>query len=77
MDVFHFVEFEKLKYVLYTIDTYLTCQWETALSSEKVDSIIKHLLEVWALWEILYKLRLTMLQHMSLVKLNNVLCITT
>ena len=46
MDVFHFVEFEKLKYVHHTIDAYLGFQWRIALSSEKVDSVITHLLEV-------------------------------
>ncbi|KAL6059743.1 hypothetical protein STEG23_009665, partial [Scotinomys teguina] len=68
MDVFHFAEFGKLKYVHHTIDTYSGFQWATALSSEKADSIITHLLEVMASWVYLHKLRLTMLQHMSLVK---------
>ncbi|KAL6085603.1 hypothetical protein STEG23_025074 [Scotinomys teguina] len=46
MDVFHFAEFGKLKYVHHTIDTYSEFQWATALSSEKADSVITHLLEV-------------------------------
>ena len=46
MDVFHFVEFGKLKYVHHTIDTYSGFQWETALSLEKADLVITHLLEV-------------------------------
>ncbi|KAL6085602.1 hypothetical protein STEG23_035267 [Scotinomys teguina] len=48
MDVFHFAEFGKLKYVHHTIDTYSGFQWATALSSEKADSVIMHLLEVMA-----------------------------
>ncbi|KAL6030846.1 hypothetical protein STEG23_024726 [Scotinomys teguina] len=49
MDVFHFAEFGKLKYVHHTIHTYSGFQWATALSSEKADSVIKHLLEVMAI----------------------------
>ena len=49
MDVFHFVEFGKLKYVHHTIDTYSGFQWATALSLEKADSVITHLLEVMAI----------------------------
>ncbi|KAL6070006.1 hypothetical protein STEG23_001515, partial [Scotinomys teguina] len=49
MDVFHFAEFGKLKYVHHTIDTYSRFQWATALSSEKADSVITHLLEVMAI----------------------------
>ncbi|KAL6088337.1 hypothetical protein STEG23_010771, partial [Scotinomys teguina] len=49
MDVFHFAEFGKLKYVHHTIDTYSGFQWATALSSEKADSVIMHLLEVMAI----------------------------
>ena len=48
MDVFHFVEFGKLKYVHHTIDTFSGFQWATALSSEKADS----LLEVMAIMDI-------------------------
>ena len=49
MDVFHFMEFSKLKYVHHTIDTYSGFQWATALSSEKADLVITHLLEVMAI----------------------------
>ncbi|KAL6088252.1 hypothetical protein STEG23_033372 [Scotinomys teguina] len=42
-------EFGKLKYVHHTIDTYSGFQWATALSSEKADSVIMHLLEVMAI----------------------------
>ncbi|KAL6035037.1 hypothetical protein STEG23_037457 [Scotinomys teguina] len=49
MDVFHFAEFGKLKYVHHTIDTYSGFQWATALSSEKADSVITHLLEIMAI----------------------------
>ena len=49
MDVFHFVEFGKLKYAYHTIDTYLGFQWEAALHSEKADSVITNLLEVTAI----------------------------
>ena len=43
MDVFHFGEFGKLKYVDHIIDTYSCFQWATALSSEKADLVITHL----------------------------------
>ena len=52
MDVFHFTEFENLKYVHHTIDTYSSFQWATALSSEKADSLITHLLEVMVIMDI-------------------------
>ena len=52
MDVFHFAKFGKLKYVHHTIDTYSGFQWATALSSEKADSVITHLLEVMAVKDI-------------------------
>ena len=42
-------EFGKLKYVYHTIDTYSGFQWTTALSSEKADSVITHLLKVMAI----------------------------
>lgn len=47
--LFHCVEFEKLKFIHLTIDTYSGFQWATAFSSEKVDSVITHLLEVMAI----------------------------
>ena len=37
MDVFHFAEFGKLKFVHHTIDTYSGFQWASALSSKKTD----------------------------------------
>ena len=49
MDVFHFIEFGKLRYVHHTIDTYSGFQWATALASEKADSVITHMLEVMAI----------------------------
>ncbi|KAL6070467.1 hypothetical protein STEG23_006054, partial [Scotinomys teguina] len=49
MDVFHFAEFGRLKYVHHTIDTYSGFQWATPMSSEKADSVIIHLLEVMAI----------------------------
>ena len=48
MNVFHFTEFGNLKYVHHTIDTYSSFQWATALSSEKTDSVIMHLLVAMA-----------------------------
>ena len=46
MDVFYFAEFGKLEYVHYTIDKYSGFQWSAALSSDKTNSVITHLLEV-------------------------------
>ena len=46
MDVFHFTEFSKLIYVLCYRHTYSGFQQATALTSEKSDSVIMHLLEV-------------------------------
>lgn len=66
---FHFSEFEKLKYIHHTLDRYSESQWSAKLSSsEKADYVITHFSDIMPLWEHLYKLRLTMLQHMSLVK---------
>ena len=48
MDVFHFTEFGKVKYVHHTINTYSGFKQATALVSEKADSVIKHQLEVMA-----------------------------
>ena len=45
-------EFEKLKYVHHTRDTYSGFQWATALSSKEADSKIIHSLEVVAIMEI-------------------------
>ena len=57
MDVFHFTEFGKLKYVHHTIDMYSGFQWATALSSEKVDLVITHLLEVMVIIGILGQIK--------------------
>lgn len=75
MDVFHFAEFGKLKYD--TIDTYSGFEWPIALNLEKADSLIMYLLEVMTIMRILYILRLIILQHMSSVKSNKFLHITT
>ena len=55
MDVFNFMKFDKSKYRHYTIDPYSDFQW--ALSSEKVDSVITHLLEVMAIMDIPAQIR--------------------
>ena len=52
MGVFHFTDFGKWKYVYHTIDTYSGFQWATALTSEKADSVITHLLEILSIMEI-------------------------
>lgn len=52
MDVFHFAEFVKLKYICHIIETYSGFQWVIVLSSEKADSIIIHLLEIMVIVEI-------------------------
>ena len=57
MDVLHFAEFGKLKYVYHTIDTYSSFQTATALSLEKADSVITYLLEVMAIMVILAQLK--------------------
>ena len=57
MGVFHFTEFGKLRYVHYTIDTYSRFQYATALSSEKADSVITHLLEIMAVMGILVQIK--------------------
>lgn len=49
MDVFHFAEFGKQTYIDHTIDMYSGFHWATALSSEKVDCAITHLLELTAI----------------------------
>ena len=58
IDVFHFVEFEKLQYVHHTIDTYSGFPWATALSSDKADSVITHLLEVMVIICILVQIKI-------------------
>ena len=47
--MFHFAEFGQFKYVHHIIDTYSGFRWATALSSEKADSVITHLIEVMAI----------------------------
>lgn len=53
-----------------TIYTYSGFQWVTAFSSENVNSVIMHLLDIMAIMGNSVKLKLIMLQHMSLVKWN-------
>lgn len=70
MDVLDFTEFGKLKYIHRTIDTYSGFRWATALASEKADSVITHVLEVMAIMGYPYKLKRTMVQHVSLTRLS-------
>lgn len=49
MDIFYFAELAKLKYVHHTIDKYSRFQWATALTSEKADLVITHLLDGMAI----------------------------
>lgn len=51
------LQFGKVKYVLYTIDTHSGFQWATVLASEKADSVITHLLEVLAIMGILIQIK--------------------
>ena len=55
MDVFHFAEFGKLKYVYHTINTYSGFQWASSLNSEKADSEISQLLEIMIIMVYLWK----------------------
>ena len=57
MDVVFISLFGKQKYVHHTIDTYSHFQWATALSSEKADSVITHLLFCFAIMGIPIKLK--------------------
>jgi len=68
IDVLHFTEFGKLKYVHHAIDTYSGCQWAAALASEKADSVLIHLLEVMAIVGIPIKIKTEMVQCRSLIK---------
>ena len=52
MDVFHLMEFGKLKYVHHMIDTYSGFRWVTNLNLEKADSVITHLLEIMVIMDI-------------------------
>jgi hypothetical protein len=65
MIVFHFAEFGKLQFVYHTTDTHLGFQRATALSSEKADSVITHLLKVVAVMGISVQVRLTGPLHIS------------
>ena len=49
MDILHFAEFGKQKYIHHTIDMYSGFQQATALSSEKADCVITHLSEITAI----------------------------
>lgn len=49
MDVLIVPFFGRLKYVHHTIDTYSHFQWASALSSEKADAVITHLLACFAI----------------------------
>ena len=68
MDMFHFAEFGKLKYVQHTIDTCSDFQWASALHSEKADSVITHLLEVMAFKGIPTQIRWIIVRLMFLGK---------
>ena len=57
MDVVFISSFGKQKYVHHTIDTYSHFQWATALSSEKADSVITHLLFCFAIMGIPIELK--------------------
>ena len=77
MDIFHFAEFGKLKYVCHTIDRYAGFKWTTALSSEKPDSVITHLLEVMAIKGIPVQIKTDNSPAYVSLKLNRFLHITT
>ena len=57
MDIVFISSFGKQKYVHHTIDTYSHFQWTTALSSEKADSAITHLLFCFAIMGIPIELK--------------------
>ena len=57
MYAFHFTEFRKLKCVHHTVDTHSRFQWAIALSSEKTDSVIIHLLEIMAIMGITVQIK--------------------
>ena len=57
IDVVFISSFGKQKYVHHTIDTYSHFQWAAALSSEKADSVITHLLFCFAIMGIPIKLK--------------------
>lgn len=53
MDMFNLAEFETLKFIYHTIDTYSGFHWASALRSEKTGSVITCLLEAMAMMDIL------------------------
>ena len=68
MDVFHIVEFGKIKYIHRTIDTYSEFQWASALSLEDTDSVFMHLLAFMANMSMPAHIKQTKVHHMSLRK---------
>lgn len=77
--MFHLILFVKLKYVHHTIDTYSGFQWVAALSSEEAEFIITYIISNLLVGiaimgiQIKDKLRLTMFQTMSIIKLKSFL----
>lgn len=57
MDIFYLTEFGNLKLIHHTTDAYSGFQWASALSSEKDDSVITHLLETIAIMGILIQIK--------------------
>lgn len=50
MDVTHFSEFGKLKYIHVSVDTCSGLMHATPLAGEKARNVITHCLETWAAW---------------------------
>ena len=50
MDVTHFSEFGKLKYVHVSIDTCSGIVYASPMAGEKASHVIQHCLEAWAAW---------------------------
>jgi transposase InsO family protein len=48
MDVTYVSKFDKQKYIHQSINTYSKFQWATALTKEKADAVILHLLEAFS-----------------------------
>lgn len=57
MDVLIVTSFGRLKYVHHTVDKFSHFQWATALSSEKADAVITHLLACFAIMGIPQELK--------------------
>ena len=51
MDVTHFSEFGKLKYVHVSIDTCSGIVYASSMAGEKASHVIQHCLEAWAAWD--------------------------